>query len=474
MKQINHILGLTALLSVPLILSSCSQEDPVNQRFLSDGAEITFVASLPDIGTRTNYDVDQHLFDDGFTVSGFSPEADMVDGILPLHFKDKPVSLQADGAFRGDSCTWPANPDSDKKIGRLRFFAFHPSRDSMKTRAGVGDECFIYKNSTTKDNNGVNYDYRLTKFRVAPDISKQVDFVTAIGEGNKTDHLYCGVQVEFEHQLCGVEVGVWGGSSLYDIEIAGVRIGGIAVEGDHILSAVNTNGSQGGGNTIGAWIVDDSSLRGCVDYVYDTNDKVVTINTTNHNTPDKAVSIMGNGGKAMVIPHKYSKWDYKNDLYNEKGAYISVLIHMTQHDGDHHLIYPSTDPDSQDHIVFLSVRKSDGTVMKRLDKNGNVYGTKDHYTIPDTEELRHYGWAAVPVNVEWKAGYTYAYVLDYTKGVGVHDPADPDDPASTIVDWDGVEITTYDGLWGNGDIIKIEGWGANTNKPGPDGTIWWK
>lgn len=461
-----------------LAAASCSQEEPdLAPNILVVGDQISFVADVPGVSTRTNYDVSEQFLSSGFTVSAISPEDDTVGGILPIHFEDITVIHQVDDSFRGDSCRWSgnANEDANEKNGRLKFFAFHPSRVEMKQCAGVGNECFEYANSSTKDASGVSYDYRLTKFRVAPDISKQVDFVTAIGEGNKTEHLYCGIKLAFEHQLCGVEVGVWGASTLYDVEIAGVRIGGIVVEADFNL-ATEVEKPAGDENSIGSWLINDSSLRGHVDYVFTTGDKVVVINDKEHNTKDKASSIMGsNGGKAMVIPYKYDKWDHTNDKTNAaKGMYFSALIRMTQHDGDHHRIYPSTDPDSQDHIVFLSVRKSDGTVMERLDKNGNVFGTSTKYDIPSTEELRHYGWAAAPANVEWKAGYTYSYVLDYTRGVGVHDPADPDDPASTIVDWGGVGITTYDGLWGNGEIINNGDWGANTNKPGPDGTIWWK
>lgn len=45
--------------------------------------------------------------------------------------------------------------------------------------------------------------------------------------------------------------------------------------------------------------------------------------------------------------------------------------------------------------------------------------------MPDTEEVRNYGWAAVPIQANWKAGCTYTYTLDYSNGVGVEDPADP-------------------------------------------------
>ncbi len=470
MKRINYILTIPLL---QLLLSACDSDNPDRGLLVVD-EQISFVTDMPGVSSRTNYDLSEKILSHGITVSAISPERD--NGYLPVHFEGKIVSRDTDGAFRSDDCKWPGN---DKGNGALKFFAFHPSIDSMKTRAGVGNECFRYSNSSKKDASGISYDYRLTKFRVAPDISRQVDFVTAIGEGNKTDNLYTGIELNFEHQLSGVEIGVWGASALYDIEVAGVRIGGIVIEADFILSAeAEAENPVTDENTIGAWHIDSSPLRGCVDYVFTRGDKVVAVNDKEHNTKEQATSIMGaNGGIAMVIPYSYEKWDYKNDRENNgegKGAYISVLLRMTQRDGDHHRIFPSADPQSADDIVYLSVRKSDGTVMKRLDKNGNIFGKSTKYDIPDTEELRHYGWAAAPAKLEWKAGYTYSYVLDYTYGVGVHDPAD-NNPASTIVNWDGsVEITAYGGKWGNGETIKYGGWGANSNDTAPDGTIWWK
>ncbi len=473
MNRIKHtfVFSLSSFLTVSLGLTSCSKDD-FPETGLVDEDVVSFQAMVPGVDTRSNYDLSVEFPRNGITVSAFCPENDPEEGGLLLpHCEGKILMREVDGVYRSKECRWPLNDNA--KMGSLKFFAFHPSVPDMMQRAGVGDECFAYSNSTIKDDAGISYDYRLTKFRVAPDISKQVDFVTAIGEGNKTVNLYNTIELDFEHQLSGVQIGVWGASSLYDIEIAGVRIGGIVVEGDFCLSEEVEKPSKEE-NSIGSWIITDSSLRGYVDYVYAPGDKVVTVNTTSHNAADKVASIMGNGGKAFVLPYKYAKWDHKNDRTNgERGAYVSVLLRMTQHEGDHHVIYPSTDPTSQDYIVYLSVNKSDGTVMKRLDKNGNIFGTDTVYEVPPTEEVRAYGWAAAPAAFEWKAGYVYAYVLDYSKGVGVHDPADGN-PASPIVDWDGVVITTTTSLWGDGEIIKNQGWGANSNDTAPDGTVWWK
>ncbi|MDE6512313.1 MAG: hypothetical protein K2L00_09540, partial [Muribaculaceae bacterium] len=44
------------------------------------------------------------------------------------------------------------------------------------------------------------------------------------------------------------------------------------------------------------------------------------------------------------------------------------------------------------------------------------------YIIADGEEIREFGWAALPVSADWQPGYSYCYTLDYTSGVGVHGP----------------------------------------------------
>ncbi len=175
------------------MFSSCSQDEDI---LSTNNDYISFIASVPDVSSRSTYDLKTRLLKDGFTVSAISPDSVVAPGsILPPFFQDVTVRCQVDNIFRSNDCKWTGNPD--KKEGHLRFFAFHPSRTEMMKCAGVGSQNFIYSNNTRKDDSGVSYDYRLTKFRVAPDISKQVDFITAIGEGNKTDHLYCGIELTF-------------------------------------------------------------------------------------------------------------------------------------------------------------------------------------------------------------------------------------------------------------------------------------
>lgn len=89
-------------------------------------------------------------------------------------------------------------------------------------------------------------------------------------------------------------------------------------------------------------------------------------------------------------------------------------------------------------VVYLSVDKTTGKVIQRVYRNEDdkKYYTdpdfNDAYTCPESAEIRHYGWAAIPLppintasGIRWKPGYQYTYTLNYSNGVGVQDPADP-------------------------------------------------
>ncbi|MDE6249369.1 MAG: hypothetical protein K2M29_06625, partial [Paramuribaculum sp.] len=49
--------------------------------------------------------------------------------------------------------------------------------------------------------------------------------------------------------------------------------------------------------------------------------------------------------------------------------------------------------------------------------------------------------AALPVTGQWEPGCIYTYTLDYTSGVGLHDPENPDAGKPIISDKVGVSVT---------------------------------
>ena len=82
-----------------------------------------------------------------------------------------------------------------------------------------------------------------------------------------------------------------------------------------------------------------------------------------------AQSLMGENGSAMLLPQELTAWTAADNT----GTYFAVLA---------------------------QVKTSTGTVVHPK----------------DTDE--DYGWLAVGVDTEWKAGYKYNYTLDFTTGAG--------------------------------------------------------
>ena len=430
------------LLSLPaLILSSCSQEELPGRVATTDDITITFITSLPGVGSRSLSGTEEKSLDAGFDVTAFSKEGESdSDGKHNTFFEEQHVSKDVDGAFRSESCRWPDNKGDHE--GHLKFFAFYPSRDAMHSSIAEDEDSghFNLTNHSAKDENEVIYDYRLENFKIHRDISRHIDFVTAAGEGTKTENLYSGVNLEFQHHLSRISLQAWGASTDYNVEIAGVRIGRPVTEGDFNLAATSEAISDGD-NTIGAWILGETPIRNSVEYIFsDAGDSVIPIDGKSHTTQATAASVMGLGGYPMVIPYSHEAWDHNNDAPNEnEGMYFSVLLRVCDKSGLQLYPYPATaageDESDGDEkkmaVIYLSVDPNTGKVLKRLYKVGDSYYTDPEssadtlYSADEAEEIREYGWAAVPVKTEWKAGYEYTYALDYTKGVGVQDPEDP-------------------------------------------------
>ena len=248
----------------------------------------------------------------------------------------------------------------------------------------------------------------------------------------------------------------WGTNTIYNVEIAGVRIGRPVVEGTFNFSAEPDNPEEGD-NSVGGWILGESPVRDCVEYIFrESGDVVIPIDGHNNNSESAAPYIMGNGSWSMVIPYTHAAWNHHDDATNAlQGMYFSVLLRVTEKNNVQLYPYPGNssldDSDEQKmKVIFLAVEKSTGRVMKRLYKGGSSYFTAtdfsadSEYDLPETQEIREYGWAALPIATDWKAGYEYTYTLDYSKGVGLHDPDDPD-PGAPILNE--VSVTTTVNEW---------------------------
>ena len=446
-KDLSYI---TILFLSAASMSSCSQDDMPGSH-LADDNLISFQVSLPGVNSRS---IDKDILGalaSGFDVTAFCPEDESLinaDGTLHEYFSEQRVSLDSDGKFRSDLCRWPGN--IGEKQGRLKFYAFYPSRRDLRQSVDEGETSALF--ALSNHSSASNYDYQLKNFKIDRDIARHVDFVVASADGTESDNLFSGVNLHFQHQMTRVALSAWGNNASYNVEIAGVRIGRPFTEGTFSFSAVPVAPEEGD-NSVGGWLLDESPERDCVEYIFgESGDIVIPIDGRSNTSENAASSIMGNGGWSMVIPYKHEAWDHHDDAPNSRqGMYFSVLLRVTDKSGIRLYPYPGyssiDDSDQQKMtVIYLAVEKSTGRVMKRLYRSGNSYFSDSDfsvvsaYSLPATQEIREYGWAALPIETDWAAGYEYTYMLDYSNGVGLHDPDDPD-PGSPILNEVAVNTT---------------------------------
>ena len=438
-----------------LLLFSCSQEDLPGVDSTEEDSEILFFTSMPGVESRSDNVIDDNSIKNGFYVSAASLDSLEANGRPTIRFKQEMVT-HTEGmgdAFRSNNCRWPSNKGN--KEGRLRFFAYYPSFKNLSESAGLSEDYkekgyFALEYNTTGTGTNAKHEYWIKKFKVNEDIAMHSDFVTATVDGSKTQNLYSGVQLKLQHQLSKITLEAYGSSESYDVEIAGVRIGGIATECDFNFEGTPPRVFDYTLTRVGNW-TDVNQKKGCVEYIFREGDFVVPVGKgRNNETYDKAVSIMGKGGHAMVIPYDYYVWTYnKNENKDNAQLYFSVLLRVKERlTPQKTLLYPyiegadikpSTNPPTtaaKMNVVYLSVETATGKVMKRVYKSGKNFYTKPDcsaaslYVVPATEDVRNYGWAAavpstgVDPQMRWNPGFQYFYRLNYTAGVGVQDPAD--------------------------------------------------
>ncbi len=405
------------MLASAIALASCSQED-IPDPSEGEGNRVLFHTSLPVLSSRAQEITQQNLH--YFYVTAFDlADTKLIDkGVMqPLFDNEEVNTITYDNVYTSPNCCWPS---LDKESHLVSFFGFHPGLPEIKGSKLV--------NASTTD----AIDYKLTGFSVNREIADQVDFITAYTTGTMADNLFTGIKLNFAHQLSRIEIKAYGAHKSCDIEIAGVRIGGIGVKGTFDFQPI-----EGGGR----WT---DPTRGIVEYIYNNGDEIFSCGKNHPVDEDNAISIMGKKRSdnkdncAMIIPSTYTAWDNTKDPRNDhQGMYISVLLRVTDatptagknptdkqrfpyHDlsqGAQALSVP---------VVYLAVNKESGKVSERLYKfEGKFYTDTLHtnaYPQPASEVIKEFGWAAIPVKATWSPGYIYTYTLDYTHGVGLLDP----------------------------------------------------
>lgn len=461
MKKKNHIY--TALPAL-LTLISCAQENPEELLSTETRSQIYFRSYLPSVTeTRAGIVSNENLTE--CNVTALNPDDDRAisanSGNIPQYFSDIRFEKNAGGQFLPSdeqACMWP-----DAK-STLHFFAYHPSVDHM--HATIDTEKFNLVNYSKKTDASFDIDYRLENYRVAPDIEDQVDFIAAYSTGSRKDSGDNGIALHFTHQLARIDISAWGASEKYDFEIAGVRIGNPITQGDFNFSSLlpNTDGTA-------AWL-NTAKNHDVVEHIFSEGESIVKLSkkSQSHTSSAEASSIMGNAGPAMVIPmsEKIEAWEGKSDpnidavKYSTDKLYFSVLLRVTNMDREE--VYPY--PNNYDYIpVIYLVVGSDGKVIRRVYKFNENYFTSNEenaefkYTPGETEDVLGFCWAALPVGAKWEAGKIYTYKLNYTNGIGWHDPADPT-PGEPIIERGKVPFEVNVEEW-----IPAEGYDPNLDVP---------
>lgn len=426
---------------------SCSKETAEPTVIDWTDGEIHFRPSLSDVASTRAQDMTLDRLE-SFQVTCFNADVRKSDdkGIVMPHFENAAFiryisnyEISYIPAPGEEDCEWAGAYD------RLRFFAFSPSCGEMATSNPLVDSsnresCFTLSNSSKETGSSLAIDYRLNRLMIDPDISRQYDFVTADAEARWRDHYIEPVELNFRHQMSRIELRAWGASSLYDCEIAGVRIGNQLTEGDFVFCSSDDQ------TPYGRWEIDRNVRKDKVEYTYrgignslqggtpQAGDKVYKIGGTQHTSSQDAESIMGKGGCAMVLPIVNDKWDGADDpnigntSYSTDKMYFSVLLRITDKKGN--LLYPYNDGYSHPMEKIYYAVDNAGMIQTRLyreSSTGQYYSDasfNNRYEQPSGIEIRQYGWAAVPVDAAWIAGNEYIYTLDYTEGVGIHDPRD--------------------------------------------------
>ena len=231
---------------------------------------------------------------------------------------------------------------------QLSFFAYAP------TAAELGSGSVTITNASKK----------LTNYAPATDVSEQQDFITATATGSKSNEA-TGVALTFKHQLSQIEIKAKNTDDTHVYKVQGVRIA------QPVSKATFDFGTS-------TWEL--GSDKATYEVTYSGSEKTLG---------SSAVSIMKtDGDNAMLIPQQLVAWDSDSDKSNtNKGAYLSVLINITDDSGDP--VYPT--------------------------------------------EAGQYGWAAVAIDTNWEAGKKYVYTLDFSNGAGKVDPDVPEGGGDDIL-----------------------------------------
>ena len=211
----------------------------------------------------------------------------------------------------------------------------------------------------------------LTDYAPAADIAEQKDFVMAKTVGSKAENA-AGVALVFNHQLSQIEIKGKNENVGYVIKVKGVKIVNAAESGTFYFA-------------LSKWVASEElTTYGPIEYKkVDETDEIQEIDAPLTLTAN-AQSLMGGKGNAMLIPQNRPAWvaDTETD-----GSYVAFLVQAETATGVR--VFP-------------------------------------------TEEGEDYDWVAKPIAFDWAGGYKYTYTFDFSDGIGITDPENPENPGEEI------------------------------------------
>ena len=494
---------LTAVTGSLLAFSSCTQEELTPAKVKKDDLSISFRAG---VASRVNPDLDYSTNPSTFYVSAYPNSHKPVDGKIPDSlFWDEPFYLMGANLYASTSNQkWPSREQAEK----VEFFAYAPSLEEIQaaafTQLDEGDPDYasllesythgmqfynlchdnvpldpLNQESTTFSGVQLYKGFKLGRFYVATDISKQVDFITAhiaADVPSSEDDANLGVELKFKHQLSNIELRAFSGNKDFNIEIAGVRIGR-PYTGGAIFNFCDAEGNIDNKDG-GQWGISKNPQRHPVEYIYGNGEEIYrmgnfntlngnqVVTTVTHATSGQAATIMGLGGNAMVLPTKNGAWAGEENPWiaskygaaadgkdpkpwsadNKEGdMYFSVLLRVTLKPEANEVntaqIYPYGNNTTMN-VVYLEKEKNTNKIVGRVPSKTSAIGANN--------EIVEFGWAAVPVGVNWERGKKYIYTLDFSEGVGIQDPEDPK-PGTPIIG-DGIKFS-----------VSVVGWDEISN-----------
>lgn len=222
-------------------------------------------------------------------------------------------------------------------------------------------------------------------YTVKPDIKDQEDILVAYNSGTGADFA-SGVPLNFQHVMSQVIIKALNkDADKYKIEVAGVKLTNIKNTGSLTLPTASTVSGKFSWDSYTPWATQSATAN------YTANE----IKGTAASFTGSPITLTSSASQLtsepfLLMPQTQAKADLTQTPASAiTGAYFSVLVRVTDISASNQ-IYPTTDTPA----------------------NNNLY----------------FAYVAIPVEIDWKAGYKYTYTLNFSKsGIGKVDPTQPDD-----------------------------------------------